>query len=82
MAPTTDDFSRALRALLAEAKIAGKAELEVRAGDLHRRVADPLQSNRMPSCCSAMRAAMGSGDRVLYSPPKGNGSRFTVVYRL
>ena len=38
--------------------------------------------NRMPSVCSAMRKAMKDGDRIIYAPPKGNGTTLTIEYRL
>jgi hypothetical protein len=38
--------------------------------------------NRMPMVCSAMRKAMKAGDRVVYAPPKGNGTTLTIEYKL
>jgi len=56
--------------------------IDVNAGRLHRSVGrypDP-HKHRMPVCCEVMRSRMKSGDQVLYAPPKGNGSTFTVRY--
>ncbi len=77
------EFDAALRKLLDEAAKAGMTELEVRAGALHRLVGGyPGTHHRMPSCCARMRAAMGPSDRIVHSPPKGNGANLCIAYRL
>ena len=54
-----EDFERALATTLEEGATAGHRFLDVRAGDLHRRVGGyPGPSHRMPVCCSVMLTAM------------------------
>ncbi len=82
-APRKKDFEKALIALLAEAQCGEEAVIRIRAGDLHTHVGRyPGPDHRMPSCCAAMRSLMESGDRFVYKPPRGDGARLTVEYRL
>jgi hypothetical protein len=76
---TTDDFREALRLVLLEAAQRGLLQLDVRSGELHKRVGG---RNQMPQVCSAMRSLMEEGDAILESPPKGNGSRLVIRYKI
>ena len=78
-----ESFRRHLRSRLEAAKRSGSTQLDVRAGDLHREVGVyPKAGHAMPSCCAAMRQAMGPKDRVLSEPPKGRGASLTIRYQL
>ncbi|MCZ1266708.1 hypothetical protein [Paenibacillus tundrae] len=66
-----------LRKRLSEARATGNKHLDVISGDLHKELGF---KNRMPSCCHAMREMMKTGDVILYTPPKGNGSTLKVRY--
>ncbi len=83
MPPNTDNFSRELRAILASAGKLGLRAVDVKAGDLHRRVGGyPGTDHRMPLCCGAMRQAMKAGDEVVRAPASGKGASLVVRYRL
>lgn len=80
---SVERFHRALRDILSDAVDAGKRHVDVLAGDLHRTVADPAATNRMPACCQAMMNEFdGDRDEILESPPKGQGSTLKVRYAL
>ncbi len=81
----TNQFQDELRRVFAEAAAAGLGKVTIRAGDLHSRVGGyPGRSHRLTGCCGAMRSVMNEsrGDRVLRSPPKGNGASLVVSYVL
>lgn len=81
--PTAADFQAALDELLALAEQEGNLFVDVKAGELHRRVGGyPGHNHRMPTCCDVMRGAMVAGDTVLYAPPKGKGATLEIRYRL
>lgn len=50
----------------------------IKAGDIHKEL---NLHNRMPSVCSAMMQLMKENDEVIYSPPKGKGSRLEILYK-
>ncbi len=81
--PTSANFQDALDALLEEAMQAGKAHVDVVAGELHRRVGGyPGPDHRMPMCCAAMRRCLSDGDTILHSPPSGRGASLAIRYRI
>jgi hypothetical protein len=81
--PRADDFRRALQEVLQEAESNGVPQVDVAAGDLHRRAGGyPGRNHRMPSCCDVMRGTMRPGDEVLTSPLAGRGAALLVRYRL
>ena len=53
--------------------------LDVCLGELNKRVGG---QNQMMQVCSAMRSLMRDGDETLESPPKGNGSRLVIRYKI
>lgn len=83
-APATEAaFTAALQEMLDRAATSGSTAIDIEAGDLHRSVGGyPGPSHRMPMCCSAMTAAMKTGDEVLRSPKSGKGASLTVRYQL
>lgn len=84
MKPTRQNFEDALTAVLATAVQQDHHHVDVRAGDLHRRVGGyPAGGDhRMPLCCQVMKRIMGTGDRVLQEPASGQGATLTIRYRL
>jgi hypothetical protein len=76
---TTDDFREAIRRLFVEAAQRGPPHLDVRSGELNKRVGG---QNQMPQVCSAMKSLMREGDLIIESPPKGNGSRLVIRYKI
>jgi hypothetical protein len=81
--PTSQDFQRELNYILASSRQQGKFYIDVRAGDLHRRVGGyPGKNARMPVCCEVMRRNMRLGDEILQQPPKGNGANLVIRYYL
>ena len=81
--PRKPDFEAALADLFTQAERVGHPYVDVKAGELHRQVAEYSgPNNRMPVCCGVMRKAMRLGDEVLYEPPKGRGPRLMIRYLL
>lgn len=81
--PTASDFQAALDEILELTTKEGHSFVDVKAGDLHRRVGGyPQPNHRMPVCCSVMRASMAIGDIVLHEPHKGKGATLEVRYKL
>jgi 5-methylcytosine-specific restriction protein A len=57
--------------------------VDVKSGDLHRRVGGyPSYDHRMPICCSVMKNIMKSGDIILHKPPSGQGASLIIRYKL
>lgn len=83
MQPTAQDFQDELNKIFTSAQNDGKSYVDVKSGDLHRRVGGyPGTNHRMPVCCYVMRKNMRSGDEILDQPPKGNGATLVIRYRL
>ena len=81
--PTAKDFEKALLQIFRKAKEAGRAYVDVRAGDLHRMVGGyPSRNHRMPVCCEVMYRLMRAGDIVLEAPPSGYGANLVIRYYL
>ncbi|MDR0551769.1 MAG: hypothetical protein LBG72_07095 [Spirochaetaceae bacterium] len=77
------DFTGELQKIFVEAEQKGLESIEVNSGDLHRRIGGyPGPNHCMPSCCSAMRKMMETGDSVSHSPQKGKGASLTIKYQL
>lgn len=82
-APKSDDFKNELRSELESAENKVKTYLDVKSGDLHRKVGGyPGPHHRMPVCCNVMRQMMNEGDEILEQPPKGNGANLVIRYHL
>lgn len=80
---TVEDFRAELERQLAAAAREGKTSVRISAGELHRAVGGyPGRNHRMPMCCQAMRSVKTDSDKTVESPPKGNGARLTIEYRL
>ena len=83
MPPTAQDFQRELNNIFSSAMKQGKSYVDVKSGNLHRRIGGyPDPNHRMPVCCDVMRRNMRSGDQVLQAPPKGQGATLIIRYKL
>ena len=84
--PTADDFRDQLAREFESAEAAGCDHVDIRSGDLHAKLGGyppkPGENHRMRSCCNVMRAAMGSDDKVLCSPPSCQGANLVIRYRI
>jgi 5-methylcytosine-specific restriction protein A len=77
------DFHTPLREIYFSGEKRGLSKIAVNSGDLHRQVGGyPGPNHRMPMCCAAMRSEMRNGDKIIQSPPKGNGASLTIEYQL
>jgi hypothetical protein len=76
---TTNDFREAIRLLFVEAVQRRLPHLDVRSGELNKSIGG---QNQLPQVCGAMRSLMRDGDTIIESPPKGNGSRLVIRYKI
>jgi hypothetical protein len=80
---TAEDFRNALIRIFKESQQEGVKFIEIRSGDLHKRVGDyPGRNHRMPVCCSVMRSFLDSEDKIITTPPKGNGANVVIRYHI
>ena len=83
MAPTAQDFQRALNEIFKSALDKGEVYIDVKSGDLHRKVGCyPGSNHRMPICCDVMKRNMKPVDQLLQQPPKGQGATVVIRYKL
>jgi len=83
MIPMVKDFQKALEETFQEHEHKGHKHVDVRAGELHRRVGGyPGPNHRMPVCCDVMLRNMRPDDGVLQAPPKGRGASLEIRYVL
>ncbi len=83
MPKTEDDFLPPIRRLMREAQEASRPFVDIKSGDVHKDAGDyPGPDHRMPVCCRVMKNEMRSGDRILYSPPSGQGATLEIRYML
>jgi hypothetical protein len=81
--PSVQDFRMALKAQLYRAQKRGLPHIDIKAGELHRRLGGcPARSHQMPSCCEAMYAEKKTGDMIIARPPEGKGASLTIRYKL
>jgi hypothetical protein len=81
--PRAADFARELEEWLSSASRSGHQYLDVRSGDLHRKVGGyPGTNHAMPVCCNVMRRVMRAGDEELQAPPQGLGASVVIRYVL
>ena len=80
---TVKTFRAELRWQLRQAEWRGAPYIHINAGELHRKVGGyPGPNHRMPVCCNVMYREQRVGDKVLSSPPKGQGASLTIRYKL
>jgi 5-methylcytosine-specific restriction protein A len=83
MAKTEADFIPPIRRMMREAQAASLSSVDVTAGDVHTEAGDyPGSDHRMPICCRVMKNEMRSGDRIIESPPSGQGASLKIRYQL
>lgn len=83
MPPTAQDFQNKLKNIFTSAQSQGKPFVDVKSGDLHRRVGGyPGHNHRMPVCCDVMRRNMKPRDQILQEPPSGQGATIVIHYKL
>lgn len=83
MLPTASDFQTELNNIFISAQNKGVPYVDVKSGDLHRRVGGyPGHNHRMPVCCEIMRRNMKKGDQILQQPPKEQGATLIIRYVL
>ncbi len=82
--PTAEDFRLALEKEFAAGERIGKNSVTIRAGKLHLSLGGypSKKNNRMPVCCRVMKKMMGLRDKVLESPPSGQGANLVIEYKL
>ncbi|RJX29194.1 MAG: HNH endonuclease [Dethiobacter sp.] len=82
MAPTAQDFQSALEEAFKSAQNQGEAYIDIKSGDLHKRVGEyPGSNHRMPVCCDIMKRNMKTADQILQQPPKGQGASLVIRYK-
>ena len=80
---TAEDFRTALDELLKQATQKGLLHIDIKSGDLHRKLGGyPSSSHRMPICCSVMKAAMRDKDEIMNAPSSGQGASLVIRYEL
>lgn len=81
--PNAEDFQKRLEGILRDAQQQGENFVDIKSGDLHRKVGGyPGSNHRMPICCRVMRKEMKSADKILEAPPKGDGATLIIRYYL
>ena len=83
MQPTSQDFQKELDGIFASAQQKNKPYVDLKSGDLHRRVGGyPKRNHRMPVCCGVMKRNMKPEDQILQQPPSGQGATLIIRYNL
>jgi len=77
------DFQRELSIIFIESHEQKKSYIDIKSGDLHRKVGEYRGSNhRMLLSCHVMRINMRSGDKILQEPLSGQGATLCIRYNL
>ena len=83
MSLRSEDFQVVLDRILTEAEVLGRSSVEIKSGDLHRKVGGyPGTNHRMPICCQVMKNNMMFGDKIMEQPPSGKGATLLISYQL
>ncbi len=80
--PTQDDFHNELVKRISEARNSGLETVQVNSLELHKSVGYDYNNHRMPMACQAMYDMMTRRDIIIEKPPKGKGTRLTILYHL
>jgi 5-methylcytosine-specific restriction protein A len=76
-----DHFRQGLLTQMDRAATAGRIDILISSGELHRSLGGyPGSTHGMPTCCDAMQAEMKPGDTLLVE--RTNGAGMTVRYLL
>lgn len=76
---SVNDVYNYILKIFQNAKAEGLKYIELISGDIHR---DLGLVQRMPTVCSAMYKLKKPNDIIIYSPPKGKGSKLHIKYYL
>jgi hypothetical protein len=83
MAQNSDSFRNELRSIMKKAESLGLVAIDVKSGNIHRRVGGyPGTDHRMPVCCEVMYSEMKDGDTVVAKTDSGHGASIVVRYGL
>ena len=83
MLPTAQDFQDELNNIFLSAQQQGRNYVNVKSGDLHRKLGGyPSQNHRMPVCCDVMKRNMNQEDTILQQPPSGKGATLLIRFKI
>jgi len=82
MIPKLADFENEIIKMQNDSRNQGLGEIQINALELHKRVDYDPKDHRMPLACQAMYNLMTKRDEIIYSPPKGKGTKLTILYHL
>lgn len=80
--PTRDDFHNEIVKRMNEAREAGLETIQINSLELHKSVGYDSSDHRMPMACEAMYEMMTKRDVIIEKPPKGKGTRLTILFHL
>ena len=81
--PTADDFRDLLKRKFESAAADGEDHVVIQSRDLHTELGGyPGRNHRMRACCKVMYKERGSEDKVLESPPSGQGANLVICYKI
>ena len=80
--PSHVDFHNELVKKMNEARNVGLKTIQVNSLELHKSVGYDSSNHRMPMACQAMYDMMTRRDLIIEKPPKGQGTRLTILYHL
>jgi len=79
---TTKDVENDIIQMQNERREQGISTLQVNALVEHKKMGYDPQNHRIPVVCQAMYNLKTRRDEIIYSPPKGKGTRLTILYHL
>lgn len=83
MLPNAQDFQDELNNIFLSAQQQGRTYVNVKSGDLHRKLGGyPSQNHRMPVCCDVMKRNMNQEDTILQQPPSGKGATLLIRFKI
>ena len=83
MLPNAQDFQNELNNIFSSAQQQGRTYVNVKSGDLHRKLGGyPSQNHRMPVCCDVMKKNMSQEDTILQQPPSGRGATLLIRFKI
>ncbi|HII99244.1 MAG TPA: DUF4145 domain-containing protein [Methanoregula sp.] len=81
--PGREEFFHEMGRVFTEAQKNDLPFIEVRSGDLHKKLGGyPGRNHQMPLCCDIMRQVMEKNDQIIMQPPKGRGANLIIRYYL
>ena len=80
--PTHQDFHNEIVRRMNSAREAGLETIQINSLELHKSVGYDTSDHRMPMACDAMYEMMTKRDKIIEKPPKGKGTRLTILFHL